>query len=108
MSHVTRPHGPILLDHVDAYVMVKETQKRHLLYIHMLLTIVPRNKPRTSAYVDRVVSAEIPNQYTNPQLHRFVTSHMIHGPCGEWNNASPCMANRKCTKGLSQSPARDD
>ena len=87
-----------ILGHVDAYVMVKETQKRHLPHIHMLLTIVPRDKPRTSADVDRVVSAEIPNKDTNPELHRIVTSHMIHGPCGEWNNASPCMADRKCTK----------
>ncbi len=23
---------------------------------------------------------------------------MIHGTCGEWNNASPCLADRKCTK----------
>ncbi|KAJ8364946.1 hypothetical protein SKAU_G00137770 [Synaphobranchus kaupii] len=87
-----------ILGHVDAYVMVKETQKRHLPHIHMLLTMVPRDKPRTSADIDRVVSAEIPNKDTNPELHRIVTSHMIHGPCGEWNNASPCMADRKCTK----------
>ena len=62
-----------ILDHVDAYVMVKETQKRHLPHIHMLLTIVPRNKASTQADVDRVVSAEIPNKDTNPELHRFVT-----------------------------------
>ena len=64
----------------------------------MLLTMVPRHKPRTSADVDRVVSSEIPNKDTNPELHRIVTTHMIHGPCGELNNASPCMADRKCTK----------
>ncbi|XP_038063179.1 uncharacterized protein LOC119733887 [Patiria miniata] len=87
-----------ILGHVGAYVMVKETQKRHLPHIHMLLTMVPRDKPRTSTDIDRVVSAEIPNSNTNPELHRIVTSHMIHGPCGEWNNASPCMADQKCTK----------
>ena len=87
-----------ILGHVDAYVMVKETQKRHLPHIHMLLTVVPRDKPRTPADVDRMVSAEIPDKRTNPELHRIVTSHMIHGPCGEWNISSPCMADRKCTK----------
>ena len=67
-----------ILGHVDAYAMVKEMQKRHLPHIHMLLTIMPRDKPRTSVDVDRVVSAEIPNKDTNPELHRIVTSHMIH------------------------------
>uniref|UniRef100_A0A671VV85 ATP-dependent DNA helicase n=1 Tax=Sparus aurata TaxID=8175 RepID=A0A671VV85_SPAAU len=71
--------------------MVKETQKRHLPHIHMLITMVPRDKPRTSTDIDRVVSAEIPDKETNPELHRIVTSHMIHGPCGQWNRDSPCM-----------------
>ncbi|CAM4681789.1 unnamed protein product [Leuciscus chuanchicus] len=32
------------------------------------------------------------------ELHRIVTSHVIHGPCGQWNSASPCMVDKKCTK----------
>ena len=40
--------------------------------------------------VDRVVSAEIPDTETNPELDRIVTSHMIHGLCGQWNRDSPC------------------
>ncbi|KAF7648785.1 hypothetical protein LDENG_00151830 [Lucifuga dentata] len=82
-----------ILGHMDAYIMVKETQK-----CYTLLTMVPRDKPRTSTDIDCMVSAEIPNKDTNPELHCIVTSHMIHGPCGEWNNASPCMTDRKCTK----------
>ncbi len=42
-------------------------------------------------------SAKIPNK-DNPELHRFDTSHLIHAPCGEWYNVSPCMAHQKCTK----------
>ena len=87
-----------ILGHVDTFVMVKETQKRHLPHIHMCITMVPRNKPRTSTDIDRVVSAGIPNKETNPELHRIVTSHMIHGPCGQWNHDSPCMVDRKCSK----------
>ena len=48
--------------------------------------------------VDRVVSAEIPDKETNPELDRIVTSHMIHGLCGQWNRDSPCMVDRKCSK----------
>ena len=52
-----------ILGHVVwCYVMVREAQKRHLPNTHMLLTMVPHNKPRTSADIDRVVSAEIPNK----------------------------------------------
>ena len=47
-----------ILGHVDAFVMVKESKKRHLPHIHMLITTVPRNKPRTSTDIDRLVSAE--------------------------------------------------
>ena len=67
-----------ILGHVDAFVMVEETQKRHLPHIHMLITMVPRDKPRTSTDIDRIVSAEIPDKETNPELHCIVTSHMIH------------------------------
>ena len=47
-----------ILGHVDAFVMVKESKKRHLPHIHMLITTVPRDKPRTSTDIDRLVSAE--------------------------------------------------
>ncbi|XP_028301369.1 uncharacterized protein LOC114462606 [Gouania willdenowi] len=87
-----------ILGHVDAFVMVKETQKRHLPYIRMLITMVQHDKPKTSTDIDCVISAEIPNKDTNPQLHHIVTSHMIHGPCGQWNRNSPCMVDRKCSK----------
>ena len=87
-----------ILGHVAAFVLVKETQKRHLAHIRMLITMVPRDKPRTSTATDCVVSAEIPDKETNPELHRIVTSHMIHGPCGQWNHDSPCMVDRKCSK----------
>lgn len=74
--------------HMDAYVM----QNCHLQYIHILLTMVHRNKLRTSTDIHCVVSADIPNESTKPELRQIVTSHMIHNLCVEWNSASPCMA----------------
>ena len=93
-----------ILGHVDAYVMVKETQKRTLPHVHMLLTMVARDKPRTPKDIDYVISAEIPDKNTNPELHRIVTTNMIHGPCGLLNPHSPCMADRKCTKQYPKEP----
>ena len=68
-----------ILGHVDGYVSVKETQKRHLPHVHALFTLVAADKPRVPADIDRIVSAEIPDATTNPELHRVVTSHMILG-----------------------------
>ena len=36
------------------------------------------------------VSAEIPNAQQFPELHDVVTTHMMHGPCGE-NTSATCM-----------------
>ena len=87
-----------IFGHVDAYVTVKETQKRHLPHAHALFTLVPADKPRVPSDIDRIVSAEIPDVTTNPTLHRVITTHMIHGPCGALNPTSPCMENGKCKK----------
>ena len=55
---------------------------------------------------DAVVSAELPpSKFTdengveleNP-LYNIVLAHMIHGPCGSLNRASPCMVDGKCSK----------
>ena len=87
-----------ILGHVDGYVSVKETQKRHLPHVHALFTLVAADKPRVPADIDRIVSAEIPDATTNPELHRVVTSHMIHEPCGAPNMTARCMDKGKCKK----------
>ena len=84
---------------VDAYVTVKETQKRGLPHAHALFTLLPADKPRVPADIDRIVSAEIPDATTNPTLHRVIANNMIHGPCGALNMSSSCMDKGKCTKG---------
>ncbi|CAB0044289.1 unnamed protein product [Trichogramma brassicae] len=43
--------------------------------------------------VDQFISAEIPDQTSNPKLFEIVTKNMIHGPCADW-----CIKDGKCTK----------
>jgi hypothetical protein len=62
-------------------VAVVEWQKRGLPHIHILVTVHPEDKLRTLEDIDSIVSAEIPDMYLNPKLHKIVTSNMIHGPC---------------------------
>ena len=33
--------------------------------------------------IDKVISAEIPNEKEDPELYQLVTELMIHGPCGK-------------------------
>lgn len=55
-------------------------------------------KPKTPEDIDKVISAEIPDKVTNPDLFDAVQKYMVHGPCGHLNTNSPCMSNKKCTK----------
>ena len=48
--------------------------------------------------VDRVISAQIPNRETNPELYAVITKNMIHGPCRENNPTCVCMENNECKK----------
>ena len=53
---------------------------------------------RNSEEASSSYTYEILDKETNPEFHCIVTSHMIHGPCGQWNCDSPCMIDRKCSK----------
>ena len=89
-----------ILGKVIAILVVTEWQKRGLPHIHLLLFVHPDDKPRTPEAIDKVVSAEIPNEITNPLLHKLVKDKMMHGPCHGFNPFSPCMVNasKKCEK----------
>jgi hypothetical protein len=87
-----------VLGKVSAYVYVVEFQKRGLPHCHMLLILDDESKLREPADVDTVVSAEIPNPTTQPELAEVVKSTMIHGPCGILNPQSVCMADGMCAK----------
>lgn len=81
-----------------AYVYVIEFQKRGLPHCHILIILNYNSKPLSPDDYDKFVSAEIPDASKLPILHSLVTSHMIHGPCGEANKNSPCMKDNKCSK----------
>ncbi|CAG7824648.1 unnamed protein product, partial [Allacma fusca] len=80
---------------VVAYVYTIEYQKRSLPHMHMLIILHEDYKPRTREMINKYVSAEIPDKETNHRLYDIVVKHMIHGPCGNLNKNSPCMAAGK-------------
>jgi len=85
---------------VVGYTWVVEFQKRGLPHVHILLILADKDKPRTAAEIDAIVSAEVPDIGVHPLAHETVLRTMVHGPCGpEYPNA-PCMKDGKCSKGF--------
>lgn len=81
------------------YVYTIEYQKRGLPHCHLVIKIASPNSPSAANHYDKFVSAEIPDKDQNPLLHKAVTRHMIHGPCGF--PSAPCYdkdAKFKCKK----------
>ncbi|KAL8153325.1 LOW QUALITY PROTEIN: hypothetical protein V2J09_011085 [Rumex salicifolius] len=52
--------------------------------------------------INDIISAKISCKSANPEAHRLVVEHMLHGPCGRDNKNSPCMVNGECKKHLSK------
>jgi len=75
-----------------------EFQKRGLPYAHLLIFLHPNSKYPTPNDIDKVISAEIPCPISNPELHKCVQDHMVHGPCEMSNKSLPCMKNGKCSR----------
>ena len=68
--------------------------KRGLPHAHILLW---RQQLRP-AQIDSFISAELPSQQEDPELHDIIKSHIVRGPCGRFNPNSPRMKDGKCTK----------
>ncbi|KAJ8910343.1 hypothetical protein NQ315_004542 [Exocentrus adspersus] len=83
-----------------ANLHVIEFQKRGLPHCHDLLILKEEDRFTDSLRIDALISAEIPDRDTEPDLYEIVTSFMVHGPCGELNPDSVCMVDEKCTKGF--------
>ncbi|XP_073059734.1 uncharacterized protein [Primulina eburnea] len=87
-----------VLGKVLSYSYVIEYQKRGLPHVHMLVIFDNNDKLCTPDHFDSIMRAEIPSQTEEPNLHKAVVHHMIHGPCGSINPNCPCMVNGKCKK----------
>lgn len=89
-------HG--VLGRVVAHMYVIEFQKRGLPHAHILIIFAAADKPVTPDHIDSIVSAQIPDQNSYPELYETIVSCMLHGPCGNNNVNAPCMVDGKCSK----------
>lgn len=78
LDDVTK-HGR--LGNCVSYCYTIEFQKRGLPHAHLILILDPASTPRTRAEIDLIVSAELPDPDSEPQLNEAVTQFMLHGPC---------------------------
>ena len=77
---------------VKAMVGTIEQQKRKgLHHSHNLIILESEHVPKNPEDIDKIVSAEIPDPETNPDLYAIITKNNIHGPCGKLKLSSPCM-----------------
>ncbi|VDP21599.1 unnamed protein product [Heligmosomoides polygyrus] len=87
-----------VLGEVVAYIYVAEFQKRGFPHVHMLLTTKQKWKLNNADQIDQLISAELPDPDSDPELFDIVSKNMIHRPCGNLNPTSPCMRDVVCTK----------
>ncbi|GMF45631.1 unnamed protein product [Phytophthora fragariaefolia] len=80
-----------VLGRVQVRIYVVEFQKRGLPHAHILAILAEEDKPRTREIIDKLVSAELPDSETNPQLYETILTCMMHGPCGAANPSCACM-----------------
>jgi hypothetical protein len=77
-----------------------EFQKHGLPHCHIIVFLHPDSKLRTPEDVDSMLSSEIPDPDTEPELFQLVTKFMVHGPCGDANPNAPCMKDGRCIRGF--------
>ena len=86
--------GKLFGEH-QAWLYVIEWQKRGLPHCHSLIWLKQKLRPDQ---IDDVISAEVPDKNTDPQLYSIVTKHMIHGICGPLNPNAPFMKDGRCSE----------
>ena len=87
-----------VLGRVASFVYVIEFQKRGLPHAHLIVHFASGDKILNPDDIDKIISAELPDPDTEPDLFRIVSNSMMHGPCGDRNPGCPCMKNGKCSK----------
>jgi hypothetical protein len=68
-----------------AHVFTIEFQKRGLPHMHLIIFLYHDSKLRTPEDINSLISAELPDPDTQPELYYLVVKHMVHGPCGILN-----------------------
>ncbi|XP_019157524.1 PREDICTED: uncharacterized protein LOC109154109 [Ipomoea nil] len=87
-----------LFGRVKAVIYTIKFQKRGLPHAHILLFLQATNDFANPAFMDTIISAEIPDKRSDIEYYQAVEEFMLHGPCGAARSKSPCMANGKCSK----------
>ncbi|CAH9118534.1 unnamed protein product [Cuscuta europaea] len=83
---------------VKAVVYTIEFQKRGLHHAHIVLWVTQKGRRISPLEIDEIISAEIPDEDSDPDYYNAVKELMMHGPYGATNKSSPCMENNVCTK----------
>ena len=75
-----------------------EFQKRGLPHAHIIVWLKQDTSHPTPAFIDKLISAEVPHPHTDPLGYVLVAEHLVHGPCGASHPTCPCMKKDKCSK----------
>ena len=73
-----------------AHAYVIEFQKRGLPHAHILLILTPEDRLTSPEDIDNCISAEIPDEATDPEFFQLVTKHMMHGRCDDTSKTHKC------------------
>ena len=69
-------------------------------HAHILVWLKDDLRNPTDTDIDEIISAEIPNEKSDPEGYKLVEQFMMHGPCGKDNPNLSCTENGVCTKGF--------
>jgi hypothetical protein len=75
-----------------------EFQKRGLPHAHIIIWLAQDTSQPNPSFIDKFISAEIPDPCADPLGYALVAEHMMHGPCGPAHQSCPCMKKGKCSK----------
>ena len=81
-----------------AWLYSIEFQKRGLPHAHIVLFLADDSKIINVEAIDKLISAELPDNIADPVLYRLVGKYMLHGPCQAHDKDAPCMHEGRCTK----------
>ncbi|XP_070003189.1 uncharacterized protein [Nicotiana sylvestris] len=81
---------------VVAFMYTVEFQKQGLPHAHFLIILSNEYKLLTNEAYDDIIKAKLPDSNKEPNLHKLVLKHMMHGPCSSLNSTNYCMKKDCC------------